>query len=902
MTFVVDKQTLEDLNVFGKRGRNSIYSLFNRTYTKGGADVLERMFLYPLSDAEKINNRSNIIKYFYDRDTPFPFEAEWFDTIDQYLADNDERSRLRIDQDNVSRKVGSLIGADSQHKQIQQGIVVAAKIFEQLTAFLKELEKESSIALFKESIDVLRPILEDQELLAFSEHLSQHKPSFKDMVEYDNLVRFQSRSKFVQLLEHIYLFDVYIAVATIAKKEGLSFAFAKPRSVISTASMPEPLMVLENLHHPLVPGAIGNDLQIDSSNNIIFLTGANMAGKSTFMKSLGIAVYLSHIGFPVAANRMEFVVRDGLFTTINLADNLNMGYSHFYAEVRRVKQVSEELASGKNLFVIFDELFRGTNVKDAYEATVAITKAYARHSNCMFVVSTHIIEAADELREACSNINFVYLPTIMNGSVPTYTYKLTQGVTEDRHGMVIINNEKIIDVLEAGIKDNRKINHGSVFYTDKQTLDDLNILGKFKSNSIFSIFNKTVTSGGELLLENMFREPFTTHEQIASRNVIFADFIRLELKFPVEREIFSEAENYLRKGSQTSPISIVFQGLRRQALAIIGLREEQEHNLKGILASLKTIKQVYAFLQYLLGEVKLPALKEDIKKHIDLLETHFSDLLKTSFSTAEEISWSQELKSDQAFRGRASAAIVSILDFMQHIDVYIAVGTVSRALGLNIPHVVDKEKNIFEVTDAFHPALKNPVANTVSLDKQENFIFLTGANMAGKSTIMKTIGVNFYLAHIGFPVAAASMQFSPKEGVFSSINVPDNLDMGYSHFYAEVLRVKHVAQEVASKKDLLIIFDELFKGTNVKDAFDATLAVSNSFSSYKNCHFIISTHIVEVGEELAKNQRKVQFRYMPTVMEGHAAKYPYKIATGISDDRHGMMIIKNENILNILEE
>ncbi len=72
-----------------------------------------------------------------------------------------------------------------------------------------------------------------------------------------------------------------------------------------------------------------------------FLTGANMAGKSTFIKPLGIAMYLGHMGFPVPASRMEFAVRDGIFTTINLPDNLSRGASHFYAEVLRIKNVAE---------------------------------------------------------------------------------------------------------------------------------------------------------------------------------------------------------------------------------------------------------------------------------------------------------------------------------------------------------------------------------------------------------------------------------------------------------------------------------------------------------------------------------------------------------------------------------
>ncbi len=72
---------------------------------------------------------------------------------------------------------------------------------------------------------------------------------------------------------------------------------------------------------------------------------------------------------------------DGIYTTINLPDNLGIGASHFYAEVLRVKQVAVELSKGRSIFVVFDELFRGTNVKDAHEASVAIALAYARKRN-----------------------------------------------------------------------------------------------------------------------------------------------------------------------------------------------------------------------------------------------------------------------------------------------------------------------------------------------------------------------------------------------------------------------------------------------------------------------------------------------------------------------------------------
>ena len=193
---------------------------------------------------------------------------------------------------------------------------------------------------------------------------------------------------------------------------------------------------------------MGNSLVLAEKSNVLFLTGANMAGKSTLMKSVGINIYLAHIGFPVAAADMEFSVREGLYSSINVADNINLGYSHFYAEVVRVKQAALAAASGKRLLLMFDELFKGTNVKDAYDGTLAVTEGFAEYSECLFIVSTHIIEVGQALKGR-SNIKFAYMPTIMEGSRPRYTYKMQEGITEDRQGMMIIRNEGILEMIGA---------------------------------------------------------------------------------------------------------------------------------------------------------------------------------------------------------------------------------------------------------------------------------------------------------------------------------------------------------------------------------------------------------------------------------------------------------------------
>ena len=432
MHFTTDQQTLEDLNIFGRHGADSIYALFNRTYTRGGAALLEDCFRYPLADAEKINQRSSIIRYFAETGTDFPFKTEGFDQAEQYLANEDERTKLTVGDRTLRDKMSSLIAEDSDYKTIHKGVVALVDILQTLRRFVDSVgvEREAFVALLAEP--ALQPLLQDNH---------KGKLPFEQVAAYDTILRFRHRDIIRRILQRIYQLDMYISVAKVANARGFSFAEALPKE--------RHFIRLEAVYHPQVKNAVPNTLDITPDSNLIFLTGANMAGKSTFMKSLGIALFLAHAGLPVPAAKMVFSVRDAIYTTINLPDNLGMGASHFYAEVLRVKKIARELSLGKSLFVVFDELFRGTNVKDAYEATVALTTAFAGRRDSMFVISTHIIEAGDVLKEI-PNISFVYLPTRLKENLPVYTYTLEKGITADRHGMVIIRNEGILDILKNG--------------------------------------------------------------------------------------------------------------------------------------------------------------------------------------------------------------------------------------------------------------------------------------------------------------------------------------------------------------------------------------------------------------------------------------------------------------------
>jgi DNA mismatch repair protein MutS len=443
MLFTTDKQTLEDLNIFGKHGGDSIYNIFNRCSTRGGAAVLEEMFRYPLSDNEAINKRSGIIQSFAASGTLFPFKSSDFDIADTYLANTDERSQLTAHENSVARKLTNMIAMDNDTQLIYKGVEALADLVKKSRQLMNELGANE---FYREEKDAMLTILNDPAFAAI--HQNNGKLSHAQIAEFEVMLRFRHRALVEKLLRSIFNLDAYLSIAKVANERKFVFAKALPASH-------QNLLTLEGVYHPQVKNAVPNTINITAANNVVFLTGANMAGKSTFMKSLSIAMFLAHAGFPVAAKKMEFAVLDGVYTTINLPDNLGMGASHFYAEVLRVKKMAHEL-SAKNLFIVFDELFRGTNVKDAYEATIAITTAFAKKRKSIFVISTHIIEAGEVLKERCPNINFLYLPTRMEGNQPVYTYTLEQGITGDRHGMVIINNEKILEILKNGKKNSRK--------------------------------------------------------------------------------------------------------------------------------------------------------------------------------------------------------------------------------------------------------------------------------------------------------------------------------------------------------------------------------------------------------------------------------------------------------------
>lgn len=436
MSFTIDKQSLDELNLMGKFRPGSVYFLFNRVKTRGGGELLDEMFRQPLTLEHIINERTAIFQFFQDANLSFSFDIQQVTLMHQYVNASNEQGQLAGFANILVKKALSGLTRDERYKLLIQGLqatIVTLKRCYGLAVELCMLEGP-----YQHRANEIKQILSSPQLTKLIETDIYTSISVRTIAEYDYLLKRKLNNDIKSVLDFISEVDVNIAVSSVARERGFTYARALPKQMNSFNAT--------NLRHPCIDNAVGNNIEMQKQSNVIFLTGANMAGKSTWMKSIGISMYLAHIGFPIAASSMEFSVREGIYSSINVADNIGLGYSHFYAEVVRVKNAADATATGKHLLLMFDELFKGTNVKDAYDGTLAVTEAFSEYVNCLFIVSTHIIEVGEALKKR-SNIQFTFMPTIMEGSVPKYTYLLEKGITEDRQGMLIIRNEGIIELI-----------------------------------------------------------------------------------------------------------------------------------------------------------------------------------------------------------------------------------------------------------------------------------------------------------------------------------------------------------------------------------------------------------------------------------------------------------------------
>jgi len=209
------------------------------------------------------------------------------------------------------------------------------------------------------------------------------------------------------------------------------FAFNHPLSVYPGFTTGLFSLQAKNARHPFIPNqiSVGNDAEFTGWKQFQIITGANMAGKSTYLRTIGINLVLGMTGAPVLADEFKFTPVD-LYTGIKTSDSLQEGESYFFAELKRLETIINKLQQGKDLFIILDEILRGTNSADKQKGSKALIIQLLNY-NASGLIATHDLtlgELAASFPKQVINKRFEV--EIENNELK-FDYKLKDGVSRN---------------------------------------------------------------------------------------------------------------------------------------------------------------------------------------------------------------------------------------------------------------------------------------------------------------------------------------------------------------------------------------------------------------------------------------------------------------------------------------
>jgi DNA mismatch repair protein MutS len=270
------------------------------------------------------------------------------------------------------------------------------------------------------------------------------------LVRFDQLARGRAKGLLADLLAGVAVIEAMWSLAAATAAHGWSYP------------MPGAQLRAQALHHPFLGDrGVPNDLRLEDGVRVCFVTGPNMAGKSTFLKTVAVAMLLAHAGCGVPAASMTFPVVDAVFSSVHVVDNLSAGESFYLAEVRRIKSLATVLQDGMPALAVVDEPFRGTNVHDAQEATLAVITRLAAHPRALVFVASHIAEIAPAIVED-GRIRLLHFAATMTAEQPAFDYRLRDGVSTQRLGMTLLKQEQVLDLLGGAAKPGQLSGHSAI--------------------------------------------------------------------------------------------------------------------------------------------------------------------------------------------------------------------------------------------------------------------------------------------------------------------------------------------------------------------------------------------------------------------------------------------------------
>ena len=243
-----------------------------------------------------------------------------------------------------------------------------------------------------------------------------------------------------------------------------------------------------------------------------------------------------------------------------------------------------------------------------------------------------------------------------------------------------------------------------------------------------------------------------------------------------------------------------------------------------------------------------------------------------------------------------SSYLIRWLEAIGEVDAYCSLATFTYNHPDYIYPEITTDPFQMEAENVGHPLMNREkcVLNNIHIEKQPFFIIITGANMAGKSTYLRTIGVNYLLACIGAPVWAEQMKLYPAK-LITSLRTSDSLTDNESYFFAELKRLKMIINRLEAGEELFIILDEILKGTNSTDKQKGSLALIKQFMAL-NSNGIIATHDLLLGTLVETYPHNVRNYCFEADITNNELTFSYKMRAGIAQNMNACFLMKKMGI------
>lgn len=239
-----------------------------------------------------------------------------------------------------------------------------------------------------------------------------------------------------------YQHEIPVWFDVLADTEALvslgTIAFNHPDWVYPKFSFTKSVFIANEMGHPLIPKSkrVNNSFSTQGTKQINLVTGSNMAGKSTFLRSVGINIVLAMMGSPVCCKELTLSAMK-VMSSMRVSDNLEENTSTFYAELKKLKEIIDAVKNHEDIFILLDEILRGTNSADRHTGSIALLKQLIRE-NASCIVATHDLELAKLSEDYPGLLHNYHFDVQVKNEELYFDYKIKGGICQSMNASLLM--------------------------------------------------------------------------------------------------------------------------------------------------------------------------------------------------------------------------------------------------------------------------------------------------------------------------------------------------------------------------------------------------------------------------------------------------------------------------------